>query len=56
MDMASSFWINLSNSLGLFYLVAFAIGVIVYACWPSNGASFDKSARDILDSEDAPWR
>ena len=56
MDMASNVWIALSNSFGLFYLIAFAIGVIVYAGWPSNSASFDKAARDSLDNEDSPWR
>ena len=45
-----------SKSAGLFYLMAMAAVALAYACWPSNGAKFDKAARDIIDDEDAPWQ
>ena len=44
-----------SNSWGLFYLIALAIGVVVYAYWPSNRAGFDRAGESILDKEDKPW-
>ena len=56
MDIDHGFFTFLSKSFGLFYLIAFSFGVVVYALWPRNRASFDKAARDILDTEDAPWR
>lgn len=45
-----------AKSFGLFYLVAMSIGVLIYACWPSNRARFDHAARSIIDPEDRPWR
>lgn len=45
-----------SKSGGLLYLIAMAAIALAYACWPSNGARFDKAARDIIDDEDEPWR
>lgn len=45
-----------AKSGGLFYLMAMAAAALAYACWPSNGARFDKAARDIIDDEDEPWR
>ena len=44
-----------SKSWGLFYLIALAIGVVVYAYWPSNRAGFKRAAESILDKEDKPW-
>lgn len=43
-----------SKSFGLFYLIALSIVVVVYACWPSNKARFDRAANSILDEEDRP--
>ena len=56
MDFDHGFLTALSKSFGLFYLIAFSLAVVVYAYWPRNRASFDKAARDILDTEDKPWR
>ena len=43
-----------SKSFGLFYLIALSIVVLIYACWPSNKARFDRAANSILDEEDRP--
>ncbi len=45
-----------AKSFGLFYLIAMAIGVVVYAFWPSNRKRFDRAARAIVEDEDKPWR
>ena len=45
-----------SKSFGLFYLIAFAIAVLIYAYWPSNRARFDEAAASILRDEDKPWK
>ena len=45
-----------AKSGGLLYLMGMAAVAIAYACWPSNGAKFDKAARDIIDDEDVPWQ
>ncbi|HEV2515835.1 MAG TPA: cbb3-type cytochrome c oxidase subunit 3 [Devosia sp.] len=46
-----------SKSFGLFYLIAMSIGVLVYACWPSNRDTFRKAASNAIeDSEDRPWK
>ncbi|WP_256753441.1 cbb3-type cytochrome c oxidase subunit 3 [Mesorhizobium sp. Mes31] len=45
-----------SKSWGLFYLIAFAIGVCVYAFWPSNRKMFDDAKKNILDRDDTPWK
>jgi cytochrome c oxidase cbb3-type subunit 4 len=46
----------LSKTVGLFYLVALSLGVLVYVYWPSNAKKFDHAARAILQDEDRPWR
>lgn len=48
--------VALAKSFGLFYLVALSVGVLVYACWPSNRRRFDRAAKSILHDEDGPWR
>ncbi len=45
-----------AKSFGLFYLIAMAIGVVVYAFWPRNRKRFDRAARSIVEDEDKPWR
>ena len=45
-----------AKSFGLFYLIAMSIGVVIYACWPSNKKRFDRAAKSILHDEDRPWR
>ncbi|HWL05141.1 MAG TPA: cbb3-type cytochrome c oxidase subunit 3 [Xanthobacteraceae bacterium] len=43
-----------SKSWGLFYLIAMAVAVLVYALWPSNRKRFDRAKRSILDRDDRP--
>jgi cytochrome c oxidase cbb3-type subunit 4 len=43
-----------SKSFGLFYLIAMALVVLVYALWPSNRKRFDEAANAILEDEDTP--
>lgn len=43
-----------AKSWGLFYLIALAIGVLVYAFWPSNRKRFDRAKKSILDKDDRP--
>ena len=45
-----------AKSFGLFYLIAMSIGVVIYACWPSNKKRFDRAAKSIIHDEDRPWR
>jgi cytochrome c oxidase cbb3-type subunit 4 len=47
--------VAISKSWGLFYIIAFAIGVMVYACWPTNQARFKRAKNSILDKDDKPW-
>lgn len=44
------------KSWGLFYLIAFAIGVAIYTFWPSNRRRFHRAKHSILDQDDKPWR
>ena len=44
----------LSQSVGLFYLLAMAAGVLVYAMWPGNRGKFSQAATSILRDEDHP--
>lgn len=43
-----------SKSWGLFYLIAFAVAVLVYTFWPSNKKRFDAAKKNILDRDDKP--
>jgi cytochrome c oxidase cbb3-type subunit 4 len=54
LDFDTLVW--LSKSFGLFYLIALAIGVLVYAYRPSNRDRFDRAAGSIFDEGDRPWR
>ena len=44
-----------SKSWGLFYLIALAVGVVIYAYWPANRAGFTRAKNSILDKDDRPW-
>ena len=50
--MNHDFLVAFSKSWGLFYLIAMAIGVVIYAFWPSNRRRFDDAKRSILERED----
>ena len=51
-DHEATLWF--SKSFGLFYLIALAVAVCVYAYWPSNKKRFDDAAESILRHEDRP--
>jgi cytochrome c oxidase cbb3-type subunit 4 len=46
----------LAKAIGLFYLIAMSLGILVYVYWPSNKRKFDHAAEAILSSEDKPCR
>jgi cytochrome c oxidase cbb3-type subunit 4 len=56
MDVSHDTLVALSKSWGLFYLIAFAVVVLVYTLWPGNRARFDAAKKGILDQDDKPWR
>jgi len=56
MNIGHDFLVGFSKSFGLFYLLAFSVGVLIYTYWPSNRKRFDHAAQSILDDEDRPWR
>jgi cytochrome c oxidase cbb3-type subunit 4 len=56
MDFDHNTLVAFAKSWGLFYLIALAIGVVVYTFWPSNKKRFDKAKKGILDKEDRPWK
>jgi cytochrome c oxidase cbb3-type subunit 4 len=43
-----------AKSWGLFYLLAMAVGVLVYTFWPGSGKRFDRAANSIMDDESGP--
>ena len=43
-----------AKSWGLFYLIAMALGVVIYALWPGNRKRFDRAKTSILDKDDRP--
>lgn len=43
-----------SKSWGLFYLIALAAAVLVYALWPSNRKRFDRAKNSIFNKDDRP--
>lgn len=43
-----------AKSWGLFYLIAMAVGVLIYALRPSNRKRFDRAKRAILEDDDRP--
>ncbi len=43
-----------SKSWGLLYMIAFSVGVLIYALRPSKKESFERAANQILDDEDKP--
>jgi cytochrome c oxidase cbb3-type subunit 4 len=57
MDIDHDTLVSVSKSWGLFYLIAFSIGVLIYTFWPSNRKRFDKAKKNILrDEDDKPWK
>lgn len=54
MELSHDSVVAFAKSWGLFYLIAFFIGVLVYAFWPSNRKRFDRAKNSILDKDDRP--
>ena len=48
--------VGFAKSWGLFYLIAMAIGVMVYTFWPTNRKRFRDAKKSILDEDDKPWK
>ena len=55
MDIDHDTLVATAKSWGLFYLIAFSIGVLIYTFLPSNKAKFERAEREIFDEEDGPW-
>lgn len=55
MDIDHDTLVAAAKSWGLFYLIAFSMGVLVYTFWPSNKAKFERAEREIFEEEDGPW-
>jgi len=47
-------FVGFAKSWGLFYLIALAVGVLIYTFWPSNRRRFDRAKNSILDKNDRP--
>jgi cytochrome c oxidase cbb3-type subunit IV len=56
MDIDHDTLVAFSLSWGLFYLIAFAIGVCIYTFWPSNRKRFHEAKNKVLDRDDVPWQ
>lgn len=54
MDIDHQSLVAFAKSWGLFYLIALAAVVLIYALWPSNRARFDRARKSILDKDDKP--
>lgn len=54
MDFDHQSVVAFAKSWGLFYLIGFAIAVVVYAFWPSNKKRFDRAKKSILEKDDRP--
>jgi cytochrome c oxidase cbb3-type subunit 4 len=54
MDVDHQTLVGIAKSWGLFYFIAFAIGGVIYALWPSNRKRFDRAKKSILDKDDKP--
>ena len=47
--------VAIAKSWGLFYLIAMAIGVLVYTFWPGNRKRFNRAKNSIMNDESGPW-
>lgn len=54
MDVDHDSVVAFAKSWGLFYLIALAGGVLIYALWPGNRKRFDRAKTSILDKDDRP--
>ncbi len=56
MNVTHDALVAISKSIGLLYLIALSVAVLVYTYWPSNKKRFDHAAHSILRDEDKPCR
>ena len=54
MEFSHETLVAFAKSWGLFYLIAFFVGVLVYVFWPSNRKRFTRAKHSILDKDDRP--
>ncbi len=54
MDVDHNALVGFAKSWGLFYLMLLAIGVVIYALWPSNRKRFDRAKKSIFDKDYRP--
>ncbi|MDX3808465.1 cbb3-type cytochrome c oxidase subunit 3 [Bosea thiooxidans] len=54
MDLDHQSLVGFAKSWGLFYLLALAAGVLIYALWPANRKRFDRAKKSIFDKDDRP--
>ncbi|CAK7261319.1 cbb3-type cytochrome c oxidase subunit 3 [Shinella yambaruensis] len=54
MEIEHNSVVAFAKSWGLFYLIALAAGVVIYALWPGNRKRFDRAKKSILDKDDRP--
>lgn len=54
MDVDHNSVVALAKSWGLFYLIALAVGVLIYTFWPGNRKRFNRAKKSILDKDDRP--
>lgn len=47
--------LGFAKSWGLFYLIALALGVVVYTFWPGNKKRFEHAKTSIMNDESGPW-
>lgn len=54
MEIGHDSVVAFAKSWGLFYLIAMAVGVLIYALWPANRPRFNRAKTSILDKDDRP--
>ncbi|MDI6835271.1 cbb3-type cytochrome c oxidase subunit 3 [Ciceribacter thiooxidans] len=54
MELDHNSVVAFAKSWGLFYLVAMALAILIYALWPGNRKRFDRAKNSILDKDDRP--
>ena len=53
MQISHELLVLLAKSLGLIWLMAMFLSVLVYCWWPGSKARFNRAAESILDVEDS---
>jgi cytochrome c oxidase cbb3-type subunit 4 len=55
MGLEHNLMLGFAKSWGLFYLIALALGVVVYTFWPGNKKRFEHAKTSIMNDESGPW-